>query len=135
MTKEEFLKLPDSEKWEKAYKERTWIAFTSSLGFIFSILALGVFTMIAFLYPSRGEQTALRTEVCALQVRAGTDVSEWCQDSKLVRELQRQIQDFVKYIQEEVFSRAAAANDPARGAIVPVPRTMVGPSAQTSRRK
>ena len=37
-------------------------------------------------------------------------------------EMQRQIQDFVKYIQEEVLSRAHAASDPARGAIVPIRR-------------
>lgn len=42
-----------------------------------------------------------------------------------MEEMQRQIQDFVKYIQEEVLSRAAAAADPSRGAIVPVRRPMV----------
>ena len=40
-----------------------------------------------------------------------------------MEEMQRQIQDFVKYIQEEVLSRAHAANDPSRGAIVPIGRT------------
>ena len=40
-----------------------------------------------------------------------------------MEEMQRQIQDFVKYIQEEVLSRASAAADPAKGAIVPVRRT------------
>ena len=39
-----------------------------------------------------------------------------------MEEMQRQIQDFVKYLQEEVMSRANAANDPARGAIVPIRR-------------
>ncbi|PYV50871.1 MAG: MerR family transcriptional regulator [Acidobacteria bacterium] len=39
-----------------------------------------------------------------------------------MEEMQRQIQDFVKYIQEEVLSRANAASDPARGAIVPIRR-------------
>jgi len=52
-----------------------------------------------------------------------------------MEEMQRQIQDFVKYIQEEVISRASAAADPSRGAIVPVRRAMVTPSPQTSRRK
>ena len=48
-----------------------------------------------------------------------------------MEEMQRQIQEFVKYIQEEVLSRAtAAAADPSRGAIVPV-RAMV----PTSQRK
>jgi len=39
-----------------------------------------------------------------------------------MEEMQRQIQDFVKYLQEEVMSRANAANDPSRGAIVPIRR-------------
>jgi len=39
-----------------------------------------------------------------------------------MEEMQRQIQDFVKYLQEEVMSRASAANDPSRGAIVPIRR-------------
>ena len=39
-----------------------------------------------------------------------------------MEEMQRQTQDFVKYIQEEVMSRASAAADPARGAIVPIRR-------------
>jgi MerR family transcriptional regulator, heat shock protein HspR len=41
-----------------------------------------------------------------------------------MEEMQRQIQDFVKYIQEEVLSRANAAADPSRGAIVPIQRPM-----------
>ncbi|MBZ5704446.1 MAG: helix-turn-helix transcriptional regulator [Acidobacteriia bacterium] len=44
-----------------------------------------------------------------------------------MEEMQRQIQDFVKYIQEEVLSRATAAADPSRGAIVPVRRIAVSP--------
>jgi len=41
-----------------------------------------------------------------------------------MEEMQRQIQDFVKYMQEEVVSRAtvAAAADPSKGAIVPLRR-------------
>src|SRR6201987_2662877 len=39
-----------------------------------------------------------------------------------MEEMQRQIQDFVKYMQQEVMSRANAANDPSRGAIVPIRR-------------
>ena len=39
-----------------------------------------------------------------------------------MEEMQRQIQDFVKYIQQEVLARANAAADPARGAIVPIRR-------------
>ena len=44
-----------------------------------------------------------------------------------MEEMQRQIQDFVKYIQEEVLSRASAAADPSRGAIVPVRRSITPP--------
>src|SRR6476620_1993453 len=44
-----------------------------------------------------------------------------------MEEMQRQIQDFVKYMQEEVLSRATAASDPSRGAIVPVRRPIVPP--------
>jgi MerR family transcriptional regulator/heat shock protein HspR len=51
-----------------------------------------------------------------------------------MEEMQFQIQDFVKYIQEEVLSRATAAADPSRGAIVPVRRPMVTPP-QPARRK
>ena len=51
-----------------------------------------------------------------------------------MEEMQRQIQDFVKYIQEEVLSRAAAASDPSRGAIVPVRRAVVA-AVQNVRKK
>jgi len=44
-----------------------------------------------------------------------------------MEEMQVQIHDFVKYIQEEVLSRATAAADPAKGAIVPVRRHLVPP--------
>src|SRR5438034_2373452 len=52
-----------------------------------------------------------------------------------MEEMQRQIQDFVKYIQEEVFSRATAAADPSRGAIVPVKRAAVPTALQNQRRR
>jgi MerR family transcriptional regulator, heat shock protein HspR len=42
-----------------------------------------------------------------------------------MEEMQRQIQDFVQYIQQEVLTRANAATDPARGAIVPLRRPFV----------
>src|ERR1051326_3134030 len=51
-----------------------------------------------------------------------------------MEEMQRQIQDFVKYIQEEVLSRASAAADPSKGAIVPIRRPIVPPAVQ-SRKK
>jgi MerR family transcriptional regulator/heat shock protein HspR len=50
-----------------------------------------------------------------------------------MEEMQRQIQDFVKYLQEEVMSRANAANDPSRGAIVPIRRPF--PPAPIVRKK
>jgi MerR family transcriptional regulator/heat shock protein HspR len=50
-----------------------------------------------------------------------------------MEEMQRQIQDFVKYLQEEVMSRANAANDPSRGAIVPIRRPF--PPAPVPRKK
>ena len=52
-----------------------------------------------------------------------------------MEEMQRQIQDFVKSLQEEMLSRATVAADPSRGAIVPVRRTMVGPSHQPNRKR
>ena len=44
-----------------------------------------------------------------------------------MEEMQRQIQDFVKYMQEEVINRASAAAgaDATKGAIVPLRRPMV----------
>jgi len=51
-----------------------------------------------------------------------------------MEEMQRQIQDFVQYIQQEVLLRATAA-DAAKGAIVPVRRAMVAPTPPPSRRK
>jgi len=51
-----------------------------------------------------------------------------------MEEMQRQIQDFVKYIQQEVLSRATAAADPSRGAIVPVRRAMVTTSSPTRKK-
>jgi MerR family transcriptional regulator/heat shock protein HspR len=42
-----------------------------------------------------------------------------------MEEMQFQIQDFVKAIQQEVLSRAGAAADPSKGAIVPIRRAIV----------
>jgi MerR family transcriptional regulator/heat shock protein HspR len=52
-----------------------------------------------------------------------------------MEEMQRQIQDFVKYIQEEVLSRANAAADPSKGAIVPIRRAFVTPPVAPARKK
>jgi MerR family transcriptional regulator/heat shock protein HspR len=51
-----------------------------------------------------------------------------------MEEMQRQIQDFVQYIQREVLTRATAAADPSKGAIVPLRRPVV-PPMDSSRRK
>ena len=51
-----------------------------------------------------------------------------------MEEMQRQIQEFVQYIQREVLSRASAAADPSKGAIVPFRRTVI-PVADSSKRK
>jgi len=52
-----------------------------------------------------------------------------------MEEMQRQIQEFVQYIQQEVLTRANAATDPAKGAIVPVRRTMVAPVVQAQKKR
>jgi len=52
-----------------------------------------------------------------------------------MEEMQRQIQDFVKYIQQEVLARATAAADPAKGAIVPLRRPPVPPASPATQRK
>ena len=51
-----------------------------------------------------------------------------------MEEMQRQTQDFVKYIQEEVLLRAAAAAaDPSKGAMVPIRRPV--PLSASARKK
>jgi MerR family transcriptional regulator, heat shock protein HspR len=44
-----------------------------------------------------------------------------------MEEMQRQIQEFVQYIQQEVLTRATAATDASKGAIVPVRRQVPAP--------
>ncbi|HEX6824550.1 MAG TPA: helix-turn-helix transcriptional regulator [Candidatus Sulfotelmatobacter sp.] len=51
-----------------------------------------------------------------------------------MEEMQRQIQEFVQYIQQEVLTRASAAADPSKGAIVPVRRQIV-PSESSPRKR
>ena len=43
-----------------------------------------------------------------------------------MEEMQRQMQEFVAYIQKEVLARASAQADPSRGAIVPIRRSVCG---------
>ena len=52
-----------------------------------------------------------------------------------MEEMQRQIQDFVQYIQHEVLTRAHAAADPSKGAIVPVRRPIVAPTIQSPKKR
>jgi MerR family transcriptional regulator, heat shock protein HspR len=51
-----------------------------------------------------------------------------------MEEMQRQIQEFVQYIQQEVLTRASAAAEPSKGAIVPVRRQIV-PSESSQRKR
>jgi MerR family transcriptional regulator/heat shock protein HspR len=51
-----------------------------------------------------------------------------------MEETQRQIQDFVQYIQAEVLTRATAAADPSKGAIVPLRRTVIHPVEHPKKR-
>jgi MerR family transcriptional regulator, heat shock protein HspR len=51
-----------------------------------------------------------------------------------MEEMQHQIQEFVQYIQQEVLTRATAAADPSKGAIVPLRRTMATPVEQGRKR-
>ena len=52
-----------------------------------------------------------------------------------MEETQRQIQDFVQYIQQEVLTRATAAADPSKGAIVPLRRPVVGQNETPAKRR
>ena len=52
-----------------------------------------------------------------------------------MEEMQRQMQEFVAYIQKEVLTRASAQADPSRGAIVPIRRSITPPSPPTVREK
>ena len=52
-----------------------------------------------------------------------------------MEEMQRQIQDFVKYMQQEVLSRAAAAADPSKGAIVPLRKPVMEPPPGSQRKR
>ena len=52
-----------------------------------------------------------------------------------MEETQRQIQDFVQYIQQEVLTRETAAADPSKGAIVPLRRPVVAQTETPSKRR
>ncbi len=48
--------------------------------------------------------------------------------------MQKQMQEFVSYIQEEVISRASQATDASRGAIVPIRRTVAAPAVKNGKK-
>ena len=52
-----------------------------------------------------------------------------------MEEMQRQMQEFVVYIQKEVLTRASAQADPARGAIVPIRRVAAPPASPAAKEK
>ena len=53
-----------------------------------------------------------------------------------MEEMQRQMQEFVAYIQKEVLARASAQADPARGAMVPIRRNPApAPSAVKEKKR
>src|SRR5215471_5926470 len=52
-----------------------------------------------------------------------------------MEEMQRQIQEFVQYIQKKVLTRASAAADPSKGAIVPVRSPVIVPSVQPVKKR
>ena len=52
-----------------------------------------------------------------------------------MEEMQRQMQEFVKFVQSEVFSRAQAAHsDPNKGAIIPLHRPVPMPNVRERKR-
>ncbi len=91
------------------------------------------------LKPSRTEgNTRLYTEedlarlefILSLARELGVNISGIAiilQMRERMEEMQRQIQDFVTYIQKEVLARAHPAADPSKGAIVPIRRVAVPP--------
>jgi len=52
-----------------------------------------------------------------------------------MEEMQFQIQDFVKAIQQEVLSRAGAAADPSKGAMVPIRRAIIVTSPPVAKKR
>src|SRR3989442_5736265 len=99
------------------------------------------------LKPSRTEgNTRLYTEedlqrlefILSLARDLGVNISGMAiilQMRERMEEMQRQMHDFVKYIQEEVLARANAATDPTRGDIVPDRRAKVTSASQPPRQK
>ena len=98
------------------------------------------------LKPSRTEgntrlytdEDLLRLEfILSLARDLGVNIAEMAiilQMRERMEEMQHQIQEFVQYIQQEVLSRASAAADPSKGAIVPVRRAIM-PTVQSPKKR
>ena len=107
---------------------------------------LRLFVRVGLLKPSRTEgNTRLYTDedlqrlefILSLARDLGVNISGIAiilQMRERMEEMQRQIQDFVQYIQREVLTRATAAADPSKGAIVPLRRPVVPPADSSKRR-
>src|SRR5437016_4491601 len=52
-----------------------------------------------------------------------------------MEEMNRQMQEFVRFVHQEIATRATAASDPSKGAIVPVRRPMVAPTTVPGKKK
>ena len=52
-----------------------------------------------------------------------------------MEEMQRQMQEFVTYIQKEVLTRASTQADPSRGAIVPIRRVAAPPASSKDKKR
>lgn len=51
-----------------------------------------------------------------------------------MEEMQRQMQDFIRFVQEEVLRAASQAADPSRGALVPLRKPSAAPPPRDKRR-
>ena len=51
-----------------------------------------------------------------------------------MEEMQRQMQDFIRFVQEEVLRAASQATDPSRGALVPLRKPPAAPPPRDKRR-
>ena len=107
---------------------------------------LRLYERVGLLKPSRSEgNTRLYTDedlqrlefILSLARDLGVNIAGMAiilQMRERMEEMQRQIQEFVQYIQQEVLTRASAAADPSKGAIVPVRRQIVPAEQGTKRR-
>ena len=107
---------------------------------------LRLYERVGLLKPSRTEgntrlytdEDLLRLEfILSLARDLGVNIAGMAiilQMRERMEEMQHQIQEFVQYIQQEVLSRASAAADPSKGAIVPVRRAIM-PTMQSPKKR